>query len=665
MIIPMKKYSFLVYHGETHDFLRKLGKLGVLHVIEREEPVKEELLKDHRAQMERLDRVLGLLKAGKDTEGIRMEQVPDAGGVDDVLRKVEETNEKIVRFKKQQESLGQEIERQLPWGEYAMEDLDKIRAGGLIPGFFHCTANQFDPEWEVKHHLFHISDYGGKKYFLVLLKEGEDPGIDAEMVEPGPKSLSALQGEYGEIEASLREAEREMENLKNNATEALMYFRRQLRDEIAFELVCLETQKASGDKISILEGWVPEDVEEKLKELLSSETVVSLASPPSEGDTPPVQLKNSRFTRLFEPISKLFDLPAYNELDLTPYFAPFFMLFFGFCLGDAGYGVFFILFAGLLKLKVKKDFKPMLTLAQYFGVATIVFGLLSGTFFGINLIDTGYTLTENSLQGLQGTGVPEKVVDDLREISGVYYEGRYEFMDAVEERIGKERLDLYQAELLRQAEAGIPFIGRFRHLMQDPLSMFYLSILIGGVQILFGLFVRILNITRRKGFRYALSTTGWLVLLISLILYFTGLLDAGGLEYIFYGLMAFSGVLIFFFNKPGIGILNRIGKGVWDSYTMATGIFGDLLSYIRLFALGISSAILGFVFNDISLQLLNVPYIGWLFFLIVLLAGHSINIFLATLGGFVHPMRLTFVEFYKNAGFKGGGRKYRPFIMNQ
>ena len=96
---------------------------------------------------------------------------------------------------------------------------------------------------------------------------------------------------------------------------------------------------------------------------------------------------------------------------------------------------------------------------------------------------------------------------------------------------------------------------------------------------------------------------------------------------------------------------------------MVTGVFGDLLSYIRLFALGISSAILGFVFNDISLQLLNIPYVGWLFFLILLLFGHSINLFLATLGGFIHPMRLTFVEFYKNAGFEGGGKEYKPFII--
>lgn len=199
--------------------------------------------------------------------------------------------------------------------------------------------------------------------------------------------------------------------------------------------------------------------------------------------------------------------------------------------------------------------------------------------------------------------------------------------------------------------------------MQDSLSMFYLSILIGGVQIIFGIFVRIFNITRQRGFKYALSAVGWFILIVTLVLNATLLGENAG-RVVFYALLGISGVLIFFLNNPDKNIFVRFGAGIWDSYGMVTGIFGDLLSYIRLFALGISSAILGFVFNDISLQLLNIPYIGWLFFIILLLVGHSINLFLATLGGFIHPMRLTFVEFYKNAGFQGGGKKYNPFTIH-
>ena len=162
-----------------------------------------------------------------------------------------------------------------------------------------------------------------------------------------------------------------------------------------------------------------------------------------------------------------------------------------------------------------------------------------------------------------------------------------------------------------------------------------------------------------------MSPVGWLLLILTLLLYAAGLFTGEILTWVFYGLLGVSGLFILLLNDPSVSVFARIGKGVWDSYNMVTGVFGDLLSYIRLFALGISSAILGFVFNDISLQLLNVPWIGWLLFLVLLLAGHSINLFLATLGAFIHPMRLTFVEFYKNAGFEGGGKEYKPFYINE
>jgi len=121
--------------------------------------------------------------------------------------------------------------------------------------------------------------------------------------------------------------------------------------------------------------------------------------------------------------------------------------------------------------------------------------------------------------------------------------------------------------------------------------------------------------------------------------------------------------LMFFFSDPDINIFSRLGKGVWDLYSNVTGIFGDVLSYIRLFALSASSGILGYVINSVSLPLLHsIPVLGPILFIIVMIVGHGANIALSGLGSFVHPMRLTFVEFYKNAGFAGGGKKYTPYI---
>jgi V/A-type H+/Na+-transporting ATPase subunit I len=106
----------------------------------------------------------------------------------------------------------------------------------------------------------------------------------------------------------------------------------------------------------------------------------------------------------------------------------------------------------------------------------------------------------------------------------------------------------------------------------------------------------------------------------------------------------------------------NVGVGLWNTYNMVTGILGDLLSYIRLFALGISSAIMGFVFNSLAVEMSgSIPVLNILIMVVILVIGHGINIFMSGLGAFVHPMRLTFVEFYKNAGFAGGGKQYNPF----
>ncbi|MBN2890859.1 MAG: hypothetical protein JXL97_03245 [Bacteroidales bacterium] len=349
----------------------------------------------------------------------------------------------------------------------------------------------------------------------------------------------------------------------------------------------------------LLEGWVPKTKEDKIVEYLEQNNFIYIKEKPSKDDKVPILLKNSKFAKLFELIGKLFSLPAYHELDLTPFFAPFFMMFFGFCLGDAGYGLLFIIGAGLYKRKAKKDLKPILSLVQWLGLATVIFGVISGTFFGVNLIET-----------------------DIK------------FLDSV------------------------------RSMFLDPDKMFNLALILGGVQIVFGLGIKAVNQIRRSGILYALATIGWLIIIIGGVLY--AILTKAGVipssKVILYVILGLGGFFVLFFSDPKISVPARVGKGLWDVYSTVTGIFGDILSYIRLFALGLSSAILGFVINDIAIQILNsAPVIGHILFIVFLLFGHTLNILISSLGSFVHPMRLTFVEFYKNAGFTGGGKEYKPF----
>ena len=178
-----------------------------------------------------------------------------------------------------------------------------------------------------------------------------------------------------------------------------------------------------------------------------------------------------------------------------------------------------------------------------------------------------------------------------------------------------------------------------------------------------------LTITATVGFRYALSTLGWFLILLG------GSLAAGlpmldeawvipgftASSPAFYAVLGVGVVLMFFFNSPGKNPFINFGTGLWDTYNNITGILSDVLSYIRLFAIGLSGGILATVFNDLASGLSpDIPVLHELVVVIILLIGHSINIFMSAISSFVHPMRLTFVEFYKNAGFEMAARQFEP-----
>ena len=188
------------------------------------------------------------------------------------------------------------------------------------------------------------------------------------------------------------------------------------------------------------------------------------------------------------------------------------------------------------------------------------------------------------------------------------------------------------------------------------------NLIVGAVQIIFGMFLKVANQWKQHGFAAALSTIGWLVLILGEGICYWLSTKGYAMDVPMYVVGAVAGLLIFVFNNVRRNVFINIGAGLWDSYNMVTGLLGDTLSYIRLFALGISSAVLGLVFNDLAMNMSpDVPGVKQLVMLIILLFGHSVNLFMAGLGSFVHPMRLTFVEFYKNAGFEGGGKKYQPY----
>lgn len=598
MIVPMKKYTFLIHHKEYRKFLQDLQDLGMVDVMDKGiEPDEETNCEIQR--ISQFNRVIKILESHLQEETAEKTDMMPGTILKNVLQMDAETetiHQKISALDKAYRALS-------PWGDFSVELIRKLEEMGFLLRFYSVSKKKFRAEWRHQYPLEVISHSEGKTHFVIVHRKGETIDIDAEEVKAPERSASEVLEEKKKLEARIEEIET---FYRENAAAFLPVIEKAKIDtenRISFDNALRSADKQAEDKLMVLEGWVPEPKHKQVERFLDEQEVFYLSNAPEKGDKVPIMLRNSKYSSLFEPISKLYSLPKYSEMDLTPFFAPFFMLFFGFCLGDAGYGLLFLIVGTLIKPRMKKDMKRIISLMQWLGASTIIFGAISGTFFGINLIE-------------------------------VAEEGRVDWLVSL------------------------------RDLMLDSEKMFYFALLLGGLQIIYGMCIKAANIIRQRGFKYALSTFGWILLIVgSIVLYaIQNKNNTGMITILFYALLGVSGILILFLNNPDKNVFINFGGGLWDVYSIATGVMGDLLSYIRLFALGVSSAILGYVFNDLAMQMSgDIPVLSQLIFLVILLIGHGLNIFMASLGAFVHPMRLTFVEFYKNAGFEGGGKSYNPF----
>lgn len=484
----------------------------------------------------------------------------------------------------------------VPMTEFSMlifhKDYDDFLPELRKMGVFHVGEKNKEENAEQTQRKLMIAEIDDAITFLSAYKPENNSSLNSES-----KSIDEILKEVKHIkEKSEEEISEEMKkDLEQYAPSYLPSLqKRKTEIEEVYELnrVTENTQLAADGKIKILEGFVPRPEKKRFSGFLDSKGIVYIKKRSRFSDNPPILLHNNWFSRLFEPIGSLFALPSYKDLDLTVFFAPFFALFFGFGMNDAGYGLILLAGATLMKIfgkpKIKKSY---LSLVQLLGVFTFFFGLITGNIFGVSF-------------------------------------------------------------------AEFPGLSFLKNVFLKDKQIFTLAIAIGFVQILFGMALQGLNKMIKLGFKYGLPQVGWIMIILHLInMFYFKILPTWSHIDIYIGL-----ALIILFADPDAGIFKSIGTGIFELFSV-TGLMGDVLSYVRLFALGVSSAILALVINNIAWQIEKVPYAGPVLFLIMLIFGHTLNLFVASLGAFVHTMRLTFVEFYKNAGFTGGGNPYKPFTI--
>ncbi|OFY41099.1 MAG: hypothetical protein A2X18_12120 [Bacteroidetes bacterium GWF2_40_14] len=595
MITRMNKYSMIIYHADLSSFLERLQNLGMVD-IKRENRAVDSHSKELYEQTHRYRQIikkLGVVRESiADKTKIDLSLVDKRKTAEELLEAAEECFNNGSLWEQELQNADRERTEAFEWGEYNREDIEKIKMLGYDMHFYSTSDKRFNQEWSSVYLIHKLNQSKGKTYFVILTPVGEDFKFDIPESKFPQTSFNLLDIKIDALQKNIESNNRRVEAL-THFIELLDKRSIEVGGELDLYLANTSSQKEAEGTIAVLTGYAPINENRVVADFLDNEGVYYLSKEAVDEDNPPIKLKNNFFAKLYEPIGELYMLPKYGELDLTPYFAPFYMLFFGFCLGDMGYGLVLLVGAGLAKFKMPK-MKSYLTLVQLLGLGAVIMASLSGTFFGAKL-----------------------------------------------------------AEIL-------PLTDSAKALFFTDLKMFWFAIIFGLVHIITARIITAIDSMIRKGWQYGMSNIGWTIVIIWASLAYAGTMVPELVLPPFAKFIGFFGaLLILLFSSVEGNFFIRILKGTVSFYDI-TGVFGDMLSYIRLFGLATSGGILGMVVNSVAMGMLGLPYVGWLFAGLFLLIGHTAVLALSCLGAFVHPMRLTFVEFYKNAGFTGGGKAFRP-----
>jgi V/A-type H+-transporting ATPase subunit I len=365
---------------------------------------------------------------------------------------------------------------------------------------------------------------------------------------------------------------------------------------LIYDVLLNEREKMSSsrllgetERVLYLEGWIRSSDLKRLQSKLQpfEDSVELCVRRPFAEEDPPVILDNPKPTRPFEMVTKLYGLPQRGSLDPTLALAPFFFLFVGLCVSEAGYGILVALLSSLfIKFaKPKGGLLIFMKLLFLLGVSTLILGTLVGGWFGFPI---------RSLM----------VLDPL----------------------------------------------------EDPLSFLMLALVLGFIQVWFGTLLNMINGIKNKAYLQAIFVQGgWLLLLPSLVLYMLT-------KHSFLGILTLLGAVgIIFFASPSRNPAARFFGGLYSLYNISRYL-ADVLSYSRLLALGLATSVIAMVVNTLCQTALQIPWLGWLLAALIFVGGHLFNLGISFLGGFVHSMRLQFVEFFSKF-FISGGSPFKAFEL--
>ena len=636
MIVPMKKVSLIVLDGERKNALKKLRKLGLLHIeIKEGKGPRLAELKEQIASLEK---------------GIFAVADQAAGGAD---RKEADTKEalsiavRIDSLKEEQKKCyadisedQAELERIKAWGDMDPKAIGDLSKKGIVLSLHEMNPSVYDKLGDLTRTI--VLERTKNVVRFLLLNETTLAGEDRDLLERSRFKLPDLSTK--EIRRKLENARRQLQGIQKELESLAAYQPSMeravvaLKKEVEFETYASgmgeqDLSKDSSGKVSVayLVGFLPAEDLGKLQKMARENAWGLLAEDPTPQDDAPTKLRNNKFVSLVYPVTDfLGSLPGYFEPDISGWFLVFITIFVGIIFGDGGYGLLICGIAAAMMIKgrkEKKEIAPIAWLLLLFGAMTVVWGTVTCSWFGL--------AAQELPEWLKKMSVPV--------ISNVYSDKIwYPFWTD-----GKAGLTTSQnVQIVMFTIALVHLLAA--HASGAGRNLGSLKMLgdIGSILELLGMYYVVLSLVVNTA-----------VFGLDLVV---GKIPVGTIAV---SLVIIGFLVNFIFGNYEESILQSVLDSVKDIVSMLLGVvnvFSDIVSYIRLWAVGLAGAAISATINDTVSPLLG-HFLFIIFAVVILVFGHGLNMILNVLSVIVHGIRLNTLEFSNHIGLSWSGHKYEPF----